>query len=249
MTHRTFPRRPRARVAAPGFTLIELMVAITIGLFIALGFSVAFVNLKTTFNTQSQLGALQDNERLALSLLSASAQQAGYFPDPLNNTAAALMPAYTDSTYGGMSAGQDVVGKAAGSSTPEYFTTRYTTSGSDGLLNCLGNTSSTANQVFRNTFYVDSSTNELMCRYYDGSTAATVALVSGVQGMSVRYGVDTNSDGVVDRYAAPADVTTAQWQTVRSLRVTLTFQSPYSGAGAGSSTPVWVQTINLMNNK
>ena len=78
-----------SRRLASGLTLIEMMVAVTIGLFIALALSSVFLSLKSAFVSQDQLAQLQDNERLALTILTSSVEMAGYFPDPVASTKAA----------------------------------------------------------------------------------------------------------------------------------------------------------------
>ena len=55
------PARPARRHAERGLTLVEMMVAITIGLFISLGLSAVFVNMKRAFNSQDALAQLQDH--------------------------------------------------------------------------------------------------------------------------------------------------------------------------------------------
>jgi prepilin-type N-terminal cleavage/methylation domain-containing protein len=41
--------------AQAGFTIVEMMVAVTISLFVIMAFAATFVNMKTTFNSQSGL--------------------------------------------------------------------------------------------------------------------------------------------------------------------------------------------------
>ncbi|MDH3379421.1 MAG: PilW family protein [Gammaproteobacteria bacterium] len=62
-----------------GFTLIELMVAMVLGL-IALGaVGLVFVNSNKNYNTQESLARLQENARLATQILTRDLRQAGYF--------------------------------------------------------------------------------------------------------------------------------------------------------------------------
>ena len=75
------PSPSRSRQA--GFTLVEMLVAITIGLVVVFGMTATFVNLKNTFKSQDSLGQLQDNERLALTFLTTAVNEAGYYPNPM----------------------------------------------------------------------------------------------------------------------------------------------------------------------
>ena len=61
-----------------GFSLVELMVAVTIGLIILAAVSGIFVTSKTTYNTQDNLARLQENARFAIHYLADDVRKAGY---------------------------------------------------------------------------------------------------------------------------------------------------------------------------
>jgi type IV pilus assembly protein PilW len=63
-----------------GYTLLELMIAILIALFLLAGLLTLAMGTRKTSTTQSQLAQLQDNERIAMTLMTNVIQQAGYFP-------------------------------------------------------------------------------------------------------------------------------------------------------------------------
>ena len=244
-----FPIAPKARQA--GFTLVEMMVALAISMIVLLGFAVTFVNIKQTFISQDKITQLQDNERLAMTILTASAQQAGYFPNPATLDSTQII-ATSPATYGSMLQSQAIVGTSG----PESLSMAFAASANDGLITCQGHTitaadiaaaPSTANGSVsvRNIFYVDTTTNTLNCiTLINGGTSATYGggtaqpLITNVSSMSVLYGVGGSS---VTGYW-PAG-TVPDWTTVKSLRVTLNFVNPNNAA-----TPIpWVQTINLLN--
>jgi type IV pilus assembly protein PilW len=239
-------RRPRSCDASRqrGLTLVELMVAIVIALFVLLGVTVVFVNVKQAFNTQDELSQLQDNERLTLMILTNSVQSAAYFPDPVaaapgdSNT----LPAAANETYGDFAAGQGIVGTSGKAG--DTLSTRYVSAGGDGLMNCLGQTQA-ARTTFTNTFSVTTD-QELACSVDGGTT--TVPLVSNVTALSVRYGTDTGGTGNADRYLAASAVTAASlWPQVRTARITVTFANPFAGEAGQPATIDWIQTVNLMN--
>ena len=235
-------RKSLQRRAQSGFGLVELMVAVTIGLFMLGGIGAVFLNLKQTFTSQDALARLQDNERLALIMLTTTIEASGYFPDPASSTAAADLPASSGS-YGNLAAGQGLVGL---SGTSDSITTRFATNSGDGLMNCLGqvNTSGTK-QVFLNTFSV-SAANELLCSTDGGAT--TTAIVGGVSSLSVLYGTDTNGVGTATSYLDAATVTAGGlWSRVKSARVTVTFVNPFATQAGQPPTVGWTQTISLMN--
>lgn len=71
------------RVALPGcirgFSIVELMVAITIGLIIMAAVSTIFVNSKTSYTTQESMARLQESARVAMNFVSKDLRLAGYY--------------------------------------------------------------------------------------------------------------------------------------------------------------------------
>ena len=67
--------RPKARIS--GFSLIELMVAITLGLLLTAGLVQLFSSTKVTFNTNQALARIQENGRFAIESLKRELRQAG----------------------------------------------------------------------------------------------------------------------------------------------------------------------------
>ncbi len=61
-----------------GFSIIELMVAATLGLMILAGAMAMFVNNKRVYNEQDELGRLQENARFAIDMLVRDIRMAGY---------------------------------------------------------------------------------------------------------------------------------------------------------------------------
>ena len=71
-------RPHRQALGQRGMTLIELMVAMTIGLFLMLVLSAAYFNATQLFRTQNQLAELQDNGRSAIEVLTKELRMVGY---------------------------------------------------------------------------------------------------------------------------------------------------------------------------
>ncbi len=226
------------RLRQSGGGLIELLIAVLIGLFITLGLSQVFLNMWSASLSQNSLAQFQDNERLALFMLSNTIQQAGYYANPVTSTAATALPATT-------SAGGDLATIAAGigisgttGTTNDTIDVSFQTSGSDGLMNCQGKTAATAT-VFVNSFSINNS-NQLVCSLDGGTTFLTLA--TNVASMKILYGVDSQGLGTTDCYLSASSMTTALWALARTVQITITFTNPiYS-----SQTRPWVQTINLM---
>ena len=246
-------RKPSATQA--GFTLIELMVAIALALFIVAGLSVLFVNLKTTFTSQDQQAQVQDSQRLAMTMLTTTIQSAGYFTDPVHNAQVGALPPSTVANPDGTSfAAAQGIGGTSGTvgpaGTSDTLNVRYQTASGDGIMNCLGGSNpagAPGAMVWVNSFAVNAN-KELTCAV-NGGTA--VALVSNVAQINLVYGVDTSGDGKVDTYLSANAITTANlWGSVHSAKLTVRFVNLIdSRAGAVVTLPQpWVQTVSLMNN-
>ena len=244
-------RTTRLRSAAQrGFTLLELMIAVVIAIFLIGGLVTLVGAMKITFSNQSGLSQLQDSERMAMTLMTDVIQSTGYFPNPLINTAVSSFPVTGLFT----SAGQALVGSgnftdpAPGNS----ITVRYLTSGSDNVINCSGNTSSVGATTFVNTFSIDLNGN-LNCTLVIGSAApVTVPLISGLNSMQIYYGVETNtalSNNSVDTYLDANHVT--DWSKVLSVKITLTFFNPLFGqpgqTNAAFKFITFTRVVDVMN--
>jgi len=66
--------------AQNGFTIIELMVALTIGLLVSLAAVNLFVSNQSSFNLQKGLSDVGDNGRFAMEFIAQQTRQAGYKP-------------------------------------------------------------------------------------------------------------------------------------------------------------------------
>jgi type IV pilus assembly protein PilW len=234
-----------------GFTLIELMIAITIALFLSIGLLTLVQAMKRTAMVQGGLSKLQDNQRMAMTLIADVIQQAGYFPNPLLNTAAGIFP--VNGTFASF-AGQSVVGTGAFGDPAQpgnSITIRYATAGTtvgppgtpDNTIDCTGNTSLVPT-TFTDTFSItpdagDPTTFDLTCNLQNSATGSntTVQLVNGVTQLQIWYGVQTNpgvSNGSADTYLDAASMG-IYWNNIVSVKVKLTFVNPLFGTLAGQS--------------
>lgn len=222
-----------------GTSLVDILIAMVIGLFILGAVVLVFVNMQKTFTSQDQLAQLQDNQRLALTILTDTVQSAGYFPDPKVDT---RQTALTGAS-GVVAAGQVISGTSGAGTASDTLIAQFATASGDGVMNCMGQTNTGGSQlVFVNTLSVNAN-NELQCTV----NGTTTALVSGVSGLRVLYGTDTNGDGNDDSYLTATQVAAAgAWSAVHAVQVTLNFTTPFGNAVGTTSVP-WVQTISLKN--
>ena len=222
--------------------MLEIMIAMSIGLFLLGALMTIVQTNKAVFINQSQLAQLQDSERMAMTLMADVIQRAGYFPDPTVNTAGGTLIASAP-----FANGQTITG-AAGDS----VSVRYMTAGGDGILNCSGlsNPVGGANILYVNQFAVVAGvpSGQLVCTM----NGTPYTLVNGVTNLSVLYGVKTNlaaAGNNVDTYLRASQMTPTNWNNVITVMVTLTFNNPlFVAAGQGQAPSFTIQRlVNLMN--
>ena len=231
------------RLRQSGLTLIEMLIAMMLGLFLLGGLFAILQSNKAAFTGQAQLSQLQDSQRFAMTVIGEATELAGYFPDPTTQLSGTVLPA--DTVFA--AAGQPIAGLSGAGVTGDTFSVRYLTASGDGLLNCNGATNTSgAPLLYENTFSVNAA-GQLLCSV---NGAAPVPLVSGVQGLTVRYGVKSNVNSAVttfDTYLPASALTAANWGNVVCLSVTVTFINPLAAtAGQPATIPV-TRVIAIMN--
>lgn len=213
----------------PGFSLVELMVALVISLLLLAGILQIVLSNRASFSKQQTLAGLQENARLAHFVIQNVVAQAGYRVQLLSSDDV-IFPALTDITYGmSIAQGAFVAGTHPGGTQNDALRVRFQASG--GVHDCLGNTvgGPTDTDVAIGDFAlaVDPTAHSLQCIIYnaDGSIAAQSPqpLIDNVDRFKVRYGLDTNNDNSVDTYTSSLSTNTAK--QVRSLRLQLLLET------------------------
>jgi type IV pilus assembly protein PilW len=252
MNARLRHRSPHYAIRQRGLTLVEIMVAMAIGLFLLGGLLTIVQNTRKTYGSQNQLAQLQDNERLAMTLLGDVIQAAGYFPDPTTNTVTGALPVVASAYPLGPfpTAGQSITGTTSVALAGDRIIVRFLTAPNDGMINCTGSTNTTAaNAMYTNAFRVATvgGISYLTCAL---NNAAAVPLVSGVQSVKFLYGVKTDftaDNGAVDSYLKASEMTAANWNNVISVKVTLTFANPLAGQPNQPATIAFQRVVSVMN--
>lgn len=243
-----------------GFSLIELMIAITLSLVVAFAVSSIFVGSRQGYRTQTGFGQVQEEGRHAQLLITPIVRMAGYLPNPAfqpNPTVIfqsaqnkrALFGTYSSAPTSGNYPGFGTPAVASGTDTLILTYAGQDSSNQSTLFTCLGD-AITASQTVTTIFYVSQADNtgasSLYC--YTNVTTLTGALssttgkaqplIAGVSNMAVLYGVDTDNDGVPNRYYNATNV--PDWTAVNSVQITLTIDSAdvVEAAGGASSTAV-----------
>lgn len=240
------PSRPHLPAGARGFTIVEFMVAIAIGLIVSLVIGQIFVGTRRSFSSQEDSARIQENMRSAAVLLTRTIRLAGYPSNPGLNPddifPKGSAPALTGSdnlATAGLPSGTDVV-KPTGASpavVPDTITVRFQGSGNgtgtpdETIVNCAGgyvdfNATSVNTFAIRPTTKADGTlSSSLYCSTDNGTTWQE--LVPDIDNMQALYGVDTDADGAANIYRRINDVIAAdQLNQVVSVRLWLLVRSP-----------------------
>lgn len=259
--------RLRIRPGSAGFSLVEMMIALAIALFLIAGMVLIFENTKSTYVAETGLSQLEENERVAMTMITDVVQAAGYFPDPqpASTNPAIALPATPDFPNPQNAYDTDTNLAASANGQGDALSVRYSAGPTDTIMNCMGqtNTAGVSPQiVWDNTLSVDAN-GYLTCQVWDSADGNTTsaelvggfATGAGVKSMSLLYGVNTGTaanGGCVDSYMTAAQVTagngaTSYWPDVCSVRVTLVFTNPLPPADGTEPTITFVRVIALMN--
>lgn len=226
-----------------GMSLISLMVALAIGIFLLAGLFQIWYQTRSTFSAQSLLAQLQDNQRMALTAMANTVQSGGYYPVYLN------YPAHAGTTYSAqmftsatpIAAGQYIYGTHNTTTLADTLTVRFigdNTSADSTTLDCQGQSEATGTLV-TNTYQLDAS-SRLTCSTDGGNTFQPI--VQGtLSSMVIRYGVDTLGDGTALEYQTADKV--ADWTRVLSVKIALTFNNPLYGKPVGAGQSATLPTV------
>jgi type IV pilus assembly protein PilW len=232
-----------------GLSLISLLIALTIGVFLIAGLFDLWLQTRNTFNAQGSLAQLQQNERDALTLMGNVVQDGGFYPLADNYSTTPPSPlfnqktAFLAGTFGGVdfATAQYIsgTGAAAGNST---ISVRFVggVQGGNPTLDCLGQVQPDKALV-TNTYQIDANGN-LTCAVsstLNGAVTNTPAqtIVSGISQMVILYGVDPTNTGSATQYMYGSTVTSDNdWAFVKSVKIQLTFKNPLAGQTGQKTT-------------
>ncbi|HYC43578.1 MAG TPA: PilW family protein [Noviherbaspirillum sp.] len=231
-----------------GVTLVELMVSMTIGLFVVAIATVVLVSAKSGYVVQTDSAQILDTGRHAIDILSRTVRQASYLnwdgadfsaPDEAGGPAVFGMDARTlksrsediSSPIARSINGSDVLVVRIGGSGEG-------SNGDGSVLNCAGFGIGTGEAPEKHErgwsiFYVAEDVSgepELYCKYPGEDGWAAQAIARGVESFQVLYGLDTDGDGypnsvmnatAVEGMAKDATDKHAPWKKVVAVKVAL----------------------------
>jgi type IV pilus assembly protein PilW len=200
-----------------GFTLVEIMVAMAIGLVMVAGILQVSAANKESSRLQRNMGFVQENIRSAMELLARDIRQAGYYED--DNPAARILtpPAPFVAVSASTTDTSSAITADGGGENNDQITITY-----ESNLDCLGQATPVVggNRFAINHFFI--SNQRLMCQ--GNGAAAAEPLVEGVESLQILYGENTDGDPrSANRYVRPDQV--ANINNVVSVRLGLRFIS------------------------
>lgn len=209
------PSISRRLIAQQGFTLVEIMVAMTISLLLLAGVLQIFISSKASYNLQSGISRLHENARFASDTMAQNIGIAGYNVDDTFNTA---------NTQDNVTANAALGFSAANGTASDTIDINY-----EGAFDCLGNPTGGATA---DRYYLDG--NNLMCL---GSGSVTPGILAeGIENLQILYGEDTDDDDIANLYVSAGNVT--DFNEVVSVRIAFLASSVETVSG-GNDTNVY----------
>lgn len=204
-----------------GLTIAELMVAITLGLFIVLTATGLLLSSKAGYVTQDQNAHIQETGRYAIEILSRAVRQAGY-----EKWDSAAMPFLVEADFSANVIGMDARTLKKTTAGLDSATSVDVVNGSDvlalrffgesaygeegAILNCAGLAVATPNSALKadeergwSIFFVakDSAGEpELRCKYQSKTSWNADAIARGVESFQVLYGIDADGNGLPEQF-------------------------------------------------
>ncbi len=202
-----------------GMSLIELLVALTLGALLMLAASTMLLAASGSYGDQSASARLDDNGRYALDSIARAVRQTAYVNWD-SSAAPVAHAAYDSANIAGLDAhslgknsegisgalpdalhGSDVLAL-------RYYGAGKEAGGDGSVLNCAGfgvGAAQTEAQRGWSIFYVAQGADgegELRCKYRGANGWGADAVIRGVDGFQVLYGLDTDTlhDGVANQY-------------------------------------------------
>jgi len=225
-THRRIVARAepaRAIFRAPhkqsGLSLVELMVAMTIGLFLMLVVANLFIGSKQTYRNQDNLSRLQENGRFAISLMAKNIREAGYHSMVFNPPGTMYTPLTNIAAWPYSAA--VISGVEGTSGLPDSITLS-----SDNTVDCMNATVTTP---ATNTFTANASA-QLTCTSVNNNK--TAVLLDGVEDMQILYGENLGS---THRYV-PYGTTGLNMGNVDTVRICMLLRTLESSLTVNAQT-------------
>jgi len=250
-----------------GFTLVELLVGLALGLFIITVSLTYLVSSGRTFSAQTNDDIIQENARFALELLTQQLRLAGLnSSDELDDELDVILTSNfcANDNSGVNEGGVSDSGNAAAACTKDstggqFDSDRFgfdykvvaptTTCGgqlvTQAMLNNSGGTITLASVFWVQDNPDRTNVRSLYCQTFDKENNQTIGpgvpLIDGVDAMQVQYGRDSNDDSLVDSYVNYTDLingSTTEASATRTVTLVRVAMLISSGLDSGSNSAV-----------
>ena len=200
--------------AQRGFSLVELMVGLTIGLLVVLAAIGSLIFTQATSAAVDESSRLQQKADAVFRNIGYHVSQSGAYElvDGSEGKvvfSSAFTGFNTGSTHTGI---YRVWGENGASNAADSLGVSYEDSGTS--RDCLGSRPTTANVDSK--FYVDATTKDLMCK--GATSAAAQSVADGVEDLQVTYGVQSAGATPYQFHDASA---VSDWTSIQAVRICL----------------------------
>jgi type IV pilus assembly protein PilW len=229
------------RARQSGFSLTELMIAVSIGLVLTVVISQVFLGNQASFRTQDDASRIAENARFAQMVLNRTIRNMGFV---YWNDGTTFKQAWAGKTQ--LAAVNASGPNGSDEITVSFYGSSVTPGGAaDGtVISCNGETvndNTTVNPT-TNRFYVATGAdgrNSLFCdSRVAGGTLVSRELVSGVETFQVLYGEDKSKDYTPDHWV-PAGTAGLDLTQVVGVRIGLVLSSPNIGTTTQADTTTY----------
>ena len=234
--------------AQQGFTLVEIMVALMLGLVVLIGVIQVFISTQQSARIQQAASRMQEDGRIALDILNHYIRLVGYSTFPwdkalnISGAGAIWNPAMNQRGFPANAAwplaGQVVRGGESDVNGADSIRIRYQGSGDGSITTCLGRVVG-INELTDITLSLtaDDPVDGRSLQCTDNNTNTTQPLVAGLQGIQILYGLSQGNGGIqangrltgVTAYVPADQVPADQWDRVIGVRIALLVRSDQDG--------------------
>jgi type IV pilus assembly protein PilW len=186
MMHKPFPN------TQSGYTVVELLIAATLGLVLLAGVGQLFVGSNQSFRLQRQLADVQDSGRFGLNFMRDEIERGGWSNGTEVPKPSPILFAPSEFSTGDLCPDDDCT-LDGGDDVSDAVTIAY-----QGDTDCAG--SAAPSGEVENRFFVGGDDGrQLLCQGNGGAVAQP--LVANVDAMQIVYGIDVaNNDKIPDQY-------------------------------------------------
>lgn len=210
-----------------GFTLVELLIALAISLFLLAALIQIMASSTQTYRAHEGVSRIQEGGRFAIEIIGRQIRNAGYHSNSVSQNLGpnlANWPLNQAASYAIDGANN------TGANNTDILNVRYYIPDDCAIAACLSvpvpmtGTIPTGDWI-RVTFQIDAN-RILRCQIFDSSGAdrsnGNQPLLEGVTDMQIIYGIDLNGNM---RYEPANTINAAEWPNVVSVRLNLTLDS------------------------